>query len=55
MYDEDIFAADILLDFDKRFTVRERTNAAFAEFDTDVIADGVSQRLVGGAAENFHE
>ena len=54
MHDEDIFTSHVFLNFYKRLAIGKRADAAFTEFDADVIADGVGQRLVGGSAEYFH-
>ena len=52
--DEDILAADVFLDFDKRLAIRKGRDGAFAEFNADGFADGAGQRFVGGAGKNFH-
>ena len=43
---EDVFAADILLDLDERLAVRERTDRAFPQFDADGLADVFGQGLI---------
>ena len=52
--DENVFAADIFLDFHKGFTVGERGDVAVAEFAANVFADGAGQRLVRRAGKDFH-
>lgn len=52
--DENVLAPHIFLDLHKRLTVRKRTDVAFAEFATDIFADGAGQRLVRRAGKNFH-
>ena len=39
---EDVFAADVLLDFDERFAVGERLDSGFPQLDSDIAADGLS-------------
>jgi hypothetical protein len=51
---KDVFAADIFLDFDEGFTVGERFDGGFTNFDADRSANGFAQRLVGCAAKNLH-
>jgi hypothetical protein len=52
---EDILAADVLLDFDEGLAIGKGRDAAFAQFDADGFADGAGKGFVGGAAKNFHE
>ena len=55
MDNEDIFAAHIFLDFYERLAVGKRLNGRFPQFNSDISADGLGQRSVGGAAKNLHK
>ena len=52
--DENVFAADVFLDFDEGFAVGEGFDGGFSNFDADRSANGFAQRLVGCAAKNLH-
>lgn len=54
LHDENIFATNVLFDFDEGFAVGERLDGGFSEFDADRSANGFAQRLVGCAAKNLH-
>jgi hypothetical protein len=53
--DKDVFAADVLLDFYERFTIRKRLDGGFSEFDSDIGANGLGKRPVGCAAKDLHK
>ena len=52
--DEDIAAADVFVDFDEAFTVREGGDRSVGASYIEVGADAVRQDGVGSAAEDFH-
>jgi hypothetical protein len=51
---ENILAADILLDLHERLAIRERADSAMTEFDADGFADRLGQGLIGCPAKNLH-
>ena len=55
MDQEDIFPADILFDFNKRFAVREWFDGGLAQFDADIGANSFGQGRIRRAAENLHK
>ena len=46
-----IFTAHVLINLHKRLAIGERLDRTLAELDADVIANGVGERFVGGAAK----
>jgi len=46
--DENIFAAHIFLDADKRFAVRKRCDGALSQFDVDGFANGAFAAVANG-------
>ena len=46
MDQENIFAPDVLLDFDECFPVGKSIHGAFAKFRADRGSDGLGQRLI---------
>ena len=52
--DENVTAANILLDLDVSFAIGERTDRRLPERRTNVITDALRQLAIGGAAENLH-
>ena len=54
MYEINVLAAHVLLDFYERLPIRKRFDGAFAQLHPDGRANGPGQRFVRCAAENFH-
>jgi len=43
LHDEDVFAADVFLDFHERFAIRKRFDGRFSEFDSDIGANSLGE------------
>ena len=51
---EHVLAADILVDFDEDFLVGEAADAGVRQLDLQIVRNGLGQRQVGVAGQQFH-
>jgi hypothetical protein len=54
LHHKHVACSNVLVDFNRDFTIREATNLGCAQFDAQVLCDFGSQDRVGVAGEN-HE
>ena len=52
--DENVPAANVLLDLDIGFAIGERANSRCSQWDTDAVTDALSQLAISGTAEDLH-
>ena len=55
MQDENVFTADIFLDFNEDFVIGEATDIGTADTNTEIFGDAFCQLAIGVARKQFHE